>query len=504
MSPLRTRVAQAFLAVTTALGTASCAVGPDYKRPAAPVPAAFKEQPAETPAPGEWKPAQPRDEATRGPWWEIFGDPLLNELEQQVSVSNQTVAQAEAQYRGSRAAARGTLPGFFPSATVSGSATRSRSSGNRPTAFTGTSPSPATLNDLRASLDASWELDVWGRIRRSVEANVASAQASAADLESARLSLHAELATDYFLLRGFDAQKKLLDTTVAAYEKALQLTMNRYNQGVVSGVDVAQAQTQLFSTRAQAVDLGLSRAQLEHAIAILVGRAPADFEITPSPGGDTPPAIPAALPSELLERRPDIAASERRVASANAQVGVATAAFFPTLLLAATGGFEASSIAKWFHWPSRFWSLGASLVGTVFDGGKRKAATEQAVAFYDGAVAVYRQDVLTAFLEVEDNLAAVRLLADEATLQADAAAAAERSLTLAQNRYQGGITSYLEVVTAQSTALANERLAVEIATRRMTASVNLVKALGGGWQATDLPVPGAVLARQETPPKGPS
>jgi NodT family efflux transporter outer membrane factor (OMF) lipoprotein len=504
MSSQRSGLGRQAVAAGLAIVTASCAVGPDYKRPAAPVPAAFKEAAAPPPEPGEWKPAEPRDTVSRGRWWEAFDDPVLNDLEEQATAANFMIVQAEAQYRAARAAARGALSGLFPSATVGGSATRSRSSGNRPTAFTGTSASPATLNDFRASLDATWELDVWGRIRRSVEANVATAQASAADLESARLSLHAELATDYFLLRGFDAQKKLLDTTVAAYEKALQLTMNRYNQGVVSGVDVAQAQTQLFSTRAQAVDLGLSRAQLEHAIAILVGKAPGDFEITPSPGGVMPPAIPAALPSELLERRPDVAASERRVASANAQVGVATAAFFPTLLLAATGGFEASSIAKWFHWPSRFWSLGASLVGTVFDGGKRKAATEQAVAFYDAAVAGYRQDVLTAFLEVEDNLAALRLLADEATLQADAAAAAERSLTLAQNRYQGGITSYLEVVTAQSTALANERLAVEIATRRMTASVNLVKALGGGWQATDLPAPGAVLARQETPPKGPS
>jgi NodT family efflux transporter outer membrane factor (OMF) lipoprotein len=475
--------------------TAACAVGPNYKRPEAPVPAAFKEQPAEAPAPGEWKPAQPKDDASRGRWWEIFGDPFLNELEQQVSVSNQTVAQAEAQFRGARAAARGARSALFPTATLGASASRSRPSANTASAPPGSSP--ATANDFQAPLDLSYELDVWGRIRRNLEANIASAQASAADLESTRLSLQAELATDYFLLRGFDAEKLLLDTTVAAYEKALQLTMNRYNQGVVSGVDVAQAQTQLFSTRALAVDLGLARTQLEHAIAILVGKAPGDFAITPSPAAGTPPPIPAALPSELLERRPDIAAAERRVASANAQVGVAEAAFFPTLLLAATGGFEASSVAKWFNWPSRFWSLGASLVGTVFDGGKRKAATEQAVAFYDAAVAGYRQDVLTAFLEVEDNLAALRLLADEGTLQADAATAAERSLALAQNRYQGGITSYLEVVTAQSTALANERTAVQIATRRMTASVNLVKALGGGWRSSDLPAGGAVLSAQQ-------
>lgn len=342
---------------------------------------------------------------------------------------------------------------------------------------------------------------MWGRIRRSLESNVASAQASAADLENARLFLHAELATDYYQLRGLDAQKQLLETTAAAYEKALDLTMNRYNQGVVSGVDVAQAQTQLFSTRAQAVDLAVARAQLEHAIAVLVGRAPGDFAIKPSPGPGEPPPIPPALPSQLLERRPDIAAAERRVASANAQVGVAKAAFFPTLLLAATGGFEASSIAKWFNWPSRFWSLGATILGTVFDGGKRRAASEQAVANYDAAVAVYRLDVLTAFLEVEDNLAALRLLAEEAALQADAVTAAEKALTLAQNRYQGGITSYLEVVTAQNTALINERVSVEIGTRRMTAAVNLVKALGGGWSASDLPDGATVLSRREAAAK---
>jgi NodT family efflux transporter outer membrane factor (OMF) lipoprotein len=456
----------------------------------------FKEQPAEAPAPGEWKTAQPKDDASRGKWWEVFGDPLVNDLEEQVTVSNQTIAQAEAQFRGARAAARGARSALFPTLTAGALAGRSLSSSNRSSAVPGVQP--PTVNDFQAPLDLTYEIDVWGRIRRSLEANVASAQASAADLENVRLFLHAELASDYFLLRGLDAQKQLLDTAAAAYQKALDLTVNRYNQGVVSGVDVAQAQTQLFSTRAQAVDLAVSRAQLEHAIAILVGRAPGDFAIAPSPGGGTPPPIPAAVPSELLERRPDIAASERRVASANAQVGVAKAAFFPTLLLAATGGFEAASIARWFNWPSRFWSLGASLIGTVFDGGKRKAASEQAVASYDAAVAVYRQDVLTAFLEVEDNLAALRLLSEEAALQADAVTAAERALTLARNRYQGGITTYLEVVVAQSVALTNERVSVEIATRRMTASVNLVKALGGGWRASDLPAGAAVLSGQQT------
>ena len=478
------------LAFLLAVTTSACAVGPAYKRPPAPVPAEFKEQPA----PGEWKQAEPSDASARGKWWEVFGDPLLNGLEDQVSVSNQTLAQTEAQYRGARAAARGAHAPLFPALTAGGSADRSRASGNRP----GTAPGTASpiSNDFQASADLTYEIDVWGRIRRSVEANVASAQASAADLESVRLFLHAELAVDYFLLRGLDAQKQLLDTTAAAYEKALDLTVNRYNQGVVSGVDVAQARTQLYTTRAQAVDLSISRAQLEHAIAILVGKAPAQLSIDPAPEPGKVPPIPRAVPSELLERRPDIAAAERRVASANAQVGAATAAFFPTLLLTVTGGFEAATVSKWFNWPSRFWSLGASVLQTLFDGGKRRAATEQARANFDAAVAAYRQSVLNAFLEVEDSAAALRLLAEESALQADAVTSAEKALTLARDRYQGGITTYLEVVTAQNTALINERVSVEIATRRMTSAVNLVKALGGGWRASDMPGVGAVLSRE--------
>lgn len=485
------------LAAALAFSTAACALGPDYKRPEVTVPAAFKERPAETPVPGEWKTAQPQDDASRGRWWEVFGDPLLNDLEERVNVSNQTIAQTEARFRGARAAARGSRSALFPALTAGASAGRSLSSSNRSSSAPGAQA--PTVNDFQVPLDLTYELDVWGRIRRSVEANTASAQASAADLENVRLLLRAELATDYFQLRGLDAQRALLDSAAAAYDKALELTVNRYNQGVVSGVDVAQAQTQLYATRAQAVDLAVLRAQLEHAIAILLGRPPSEFAIAPSPDAGTPPPVPVALPSELLERRPDIATSERLVASANAQVGVAAAAFFPTLVLAASGGFEAASIAKWFNWPSRFWSIGAALLGTVFDGGKRKAASAQAVANYEAAVAGYRQDVLNAFLEVEDNLAALRLLGQEAALQADAVKASERALTLAHNRYQGGITTYLEVVVAQSQALTNERVAVEIATRRMTATVNLIKALGGGWRASELPAPEAVLSSQSAP-----
>jgi NodT family efflux transporter outer membrane factor (OMF) lipoprotein len=476
------------LSALAALLPAACAVGPNYKRPEAPVPAAFKEASAEGPAPGEWKKAEPRDAAARGKWWEIYGDPILNQLEEQVAVGSQTIALAVANYEASRAVARGARSAFFPQLTAGASVNR-----QYPVLPRG-STEPTTANTFSASGDVSWELDVWGRIRRSVEANVAGAQASAADLESARLLTQAELAADYFALRGFEDQKKLVDENVEAYEKALELTVKRYRQGVVSGVDVAQAETQLYSTRTQSADLELSRAQTEHAIAVLLGTPPAGFSVPPSTAVRTPPAIPLTLPSELLERRPDIAGAERRVASANAQVGVAEAAFFPTLLLAATGGFEAASIARWFNWPSRFWSLGASLVGTVFDAGKRKAATEQAVAFYDGSVASYRQTVLSAFQDVEDNLAALRLLSEESRFQTNAVAAARRSVTLARNRYEGGITTYLEVVTAQTTDLLNERAAVIIETQRMTASVNLVRALGGGWQASNLPDSGTVLS----------
>jgi NodT family efflux transporter outer membrane factor (OMF) lipoprotein len=478
-----------------ALLSAACAVGPNYQRPSAPVPAAYKEErpPADAAAEAQWKPAEPRDDASRGKWWELFEDPDLNALEEQIDVSNQNIAQAEAQFRGARAAVRGARADFFPTVTASASVTRSKASTNRSTSFSAAS-SGRTITDYQLPLDLTYEADVWGRVRRNVESSIAGAQASAADLETVRLTMHAELALDYFELRGIDTQKQLLDSSVAAYEKALQMTMNRFNQGVVSGVDVAQAQTLLETTRAQATDLGVSRAQLEHAIATLIGKPPADFTFRPAPGLPAPPAIPVSLPSELLERRPDIAAAERRAAAANAQIGVATSAFFPRLLLAATGGYESSKLADWFSLPSRFWSIGPSLVATLFDGGKRRAGVEQARASYDAAVAVYRLDVLTSFQQVEDNLAALRILSEEAAQQAAAVAAAERSLTIARNRYLAGTTTYLEVVTAQTVALANERTAVEIQIRRMTAAVNLIKALGGGWRASDLPYGGAVTA----------
>ena len=474
-----------------------CAVGPNYARPSAPVPPAFKEPPPPGQRPEDWKAAEPGDHAARGKWWEIFGDPDLDALEQQVEEANQDLARAEAAYRAARAVARGARADLFPTVTGSVAVTRAHGSGRASAASpaSGGTGQSATTTVYQVPFDLSWEADVFGRIRRNLEANVAGAQASAADLEAVRLSLHAELAADWFQLHGLDAQKQLLDTEVAGDTRALQLTRNRHDQGVVSGVDVAQAETQLETTRVQATDVQIARAQLEHAIAILVGQPPAGLSIPPAPIGHPPPAIPLELPSELLERRPDVAAAERRVAAANAQVGVATAAFFPRFLLSASAGFQSGTLAGLFSLPNRFWSIGPSIVETLFTGGKRRAAVEQARASYDAAVAEYRQGVLGAFQEVEDGLAATRILAEEADQEAVAVAAAERLLALARNRYQGGITTYLEVVTAQNAALANERAAVDLLTRRMTASVGLVKALGGGWDASTLRARGAVLSR---------
>jgi len=490
------RVQARVFVVYLALLGAGCAIGPNYKTPSAPVPPAYKEQPATEASAESWKAAEPRDQARRGKWWEVFGDPALNALEDQVGSSNQNVAQAEAAFRGARAAVRGARAELFPTVTTSPSVTRSHSSQNSSVAPAGASA--ATITSYELPIDLSYEADVWGRIRRSVEGSVASAQASAADLETVRLTMQAELAVDYFQLKGLDAEKQLLDKTVAAYEKALQLTINRHEQGVASGVDVAQAETQLYTTRAQATDLAVARAQLEHAIAILAGRPPGDFTILSAPVAYAPPPVPVGLPSELLERRPDIAASERRMAAANAQIGVAQAAFFPRLLLSASGGYQSTKLASLFSVASRFWAIGPSLAATLFDGGQRRATREQAQASYDGAVAVYRQTVLSAFQEVEDNLAALRILAEESTQQADAVAAAERSLALAMNRYQAGITTYLEVITAQGAALANERAAVDVLNRRMTASVNLVKALGGGWhEPSPWPLPRSPVGKNQ-------
>jgi NodT family efflux transporter outer membrane factor (OMF) lipoprotein len=405
----------------------------------------------------------------------------LNALQEQVDISNQTLAVAEAQLRGARAAIGVARAARYPTAIASASVTGERLSLNRPGV---TNPSSEIRADYLLPLDLSYEIDVWGRIRRSVEASTALAQASAADLETVRLSIHAELAINYFTLHGLDAQRQLLDFTITAFEKALELTTNRYNQGVASQVEVLQARTQLEIARTQAIDIGVQRAQFEHAIAILLGKPPAEFSIPPSPITAIPPVIPIGLPSELLERRPDIAAAERLMAAANAQIGIAQTAFYPTITLSAAVGLESASLSNLFSLPSVLWSLGASLVEIVFDGGRRQAVIEQARASYDATVASYRQTVLTAFQNVEDNLSALRILEAEAQQQAKAVEAAEAVLLLSLNRYKGGVTTYLEVIIAQSAALPAERTAIDLLTRRMTATVLLIKALGGLWETS--------------------
>jgi NodT family efflux transporter outer membrane factor (OMF) lipoprotein len=463
-----------------ALMLTACAIGPQYQKPVTQVPEAFKETPPVSFKEMEgWKVAQPNDAMPRGPWWEIFHDPELNALQEQIDVSNQTLAVAEAQLRAARATINVARASLFPTVTGTVTATGSRPSLNRSGSGTNSTSNPRA--DVQLPIDVSYELDLWGRLRRGVEANTATMQASAADLETARLSIHAELAVNYFTVRGLDAQKQLLELTIAAFERALELTTNRYNQGVASQIEVLQARTQFEATRAQAIDLGVQRAQFEHAIAILLGKAPAAFTLPPAPIAVPPPPIPVGLPSELLERRPDIAAAERRVAAANAQIGIAQAAFYPTLTLRSSLGFESSSLTNLFSWPSVLWSLGASLVETAFDGGRRQALTEQAKALHEAATATYRQTVLTAFQGVEDQLSTLRILEEEAQQQERAVQTAEAALTLALNRYKGGITTYLEVITAQSAALTAARTALDLSTRRMTASVQLIKALGGGW-----------------------
>jgi NodT family efflux transporter outer membrane factor (OMF) lipoprotein len=459
---------------------AACTLGPNYARPAVEAPAAYKE------AQG-WKPAQPRDNEPRGNWWSVFNDPQLDALASQVEVSNQTIKAAEARVREARALTQQAQAALFPIVTANASATRSGGRGG-----TGSNVDNAggqgggPRNNFNVALDVNWELDLWGRVRRTIEAGEATAQASVADLEAAKLSAQAQLAEDYFLLRVQDAQIRLLNDTVDAYQKSLKLTQNQYAVGVAARADVAQAETQLKSTQAQALDAGVQRAQLEHAIAVLLGKPPADFSIAAEAVATTFPPIPPGLPSELLERRPDIAAAERRAAAANAQVGVAEAAFFPSLTLSATGGFQSSVLSQLFSLPSRYWSLGPALAQTIFDAGLRRAQTAQAMATYDENVASYRQTVLAGFQEVEDNLAALRILEQEALVQDEAVKSARESLTITLNQYRAGTANYLAVVVAQATALSNERAALAILARRQTASVTLIKALGGGWDAAQL------------------
>jgi NodT family efflux transporter outer membrane factor (OMF) lipoprotein len=455
-----------------------CTVGPNYQRPKAEIPPAYKEV-------GDWKPAQPNDQNLGGNWWEVFQDSQLNALEAQVNVSNQNLKAAEAQYTQARAQLRYSRADLFPTVTADPSATRTKTSKNRPppsSTFNG-----ITYNDFQIPFELSYQIDVWGRVRRTVEAYRDQAQASAADLAAVNLSMHTQLALYYFQARTLDAEEQLLNSTVTQYEQALQLIENRFAGGLTSDLEVEQAKTQLETTRAQAVDIGVARAQYEHAVAVLIGKPPASFSLLPLPLTMPPPPIPVGLPSDLLERRPDIASAERQMAAANAQIGVAKAAYYPNISLGATGGFESSAITTLFSGPSILWSAGPSALFTVFDVGRRRAASDQAIAAYDQAVANYRQTVLTGFQQVEDNVAALRILEHEAQVQNAAVAAAEKYLALANTRYTGGVTSYLEVTTAQSAALSDEVTAVNILGRRMVDAVTLVQALGGGWNSSSLP-----------------
>ena len=472
------KASQRVLIAIAALQLTGCVVGPKYHQPPAPAPPAYKEV-------GDWKPAQPNDQNLGGEWWKVFQDPQLNALEDQVNVSNQNLKAAEAQYRQSRAALRYYRADYYPTVTTGPSATRERMSSRRPppnSIFNG-----ITYNDYVLPFDVSYQADVWGRIRKNVESYREQAQASAADLATVNLSMHADLAVDYFQARSLDAQEQLLNSTVTQYQQALDLNESRFRGGIASEVEVEQARTILQTTHAEAIDVGVARAQYEHAVAILIGKPPAEFSLPPLPLTTPPPHIPLGVPSDLLERRPDIAAAERLVASANAQIGVAKTAYYPLINLGASGGFESSAITTLINGPSGLWSIGLSATETLFDVGRRRSLNDQALAAYDSQVAYYRQTVLNGFQQVEDNLAAVRILENEAKVQDEAVAAAQRSLDLSVIRYKGGVTSYLEVITAQNAALADEVTAVNILGRRMANTVLLIQALGGGWDRSSLP-----------------
>jgi len=454
---------------------ASCTVGPKYAQPTVPTAPAYTES-------AGWKTAQPSDAFQKGKWWEIFNEPELNTLEEQVAPANQSLKIAEANYREARASIQFQRSFQFPTVSAAPSITTNRISANYPVGGAGVQYGLFTL-----PINASFDADLWGRIRKAVEAAKEQSQASAADFENVKLELQTELASYYFTIRGLDSQKRLLDDTVVNYQKAYDLTNNRYNGGVASKAEVAQAKTQLNQTQAQVIDLGEQRARMEHGIAVLTGKAPEGFHVAVAQLQNVIPEIPLGIPSELLQRRPDIAASERQVAAANAQIGIAKTAFYPDLVIAAQGGLQAGSFVNWFTWPSRLWGLGPQLTQTIFDAGRRRSQVTISEAAYDATVASYRQTSLTAFQEVEDNLSTLRILETETAKQHEAVEAAENSQQLAMNRYKGGLVTYFEVITAQTIALTNERVEVDLLQRRMESAVQLVRALGGGWDTSKLP-----------------
>ncbi|MGD0599755.1 MAG: efflux transporter outer membrane subunit [Terriglobales bacterium] len=487
------RAATALLCSSLFLLLPGCVVGPKYHRPSVETPGTYKEvTPEDLKKMDGWKVAQPQDSALHGKWWEIFGDPQLNALEEQVSISNQNVASAFANFMAARALVREARAQYFPTLTVGASATRQRTA----IATTNGQTTGTTFNEFSLPFDASWTPDLFGRVRNLVRAAAANAQATAADLENTRLTAQAEVAVDYFQLRGQDALKQLLDATVVAYAESLKLTKALYETGIDSDESVAQAETQLEATQALDTNLGILRAQYEHAIALLVGKPASAFSIAIEPLKTPPPAIPFGVPSQLLERRPDVAANERLMAQANAQIGVARAAYFPTVTLSASAGFESPKASSWLTWPSRVWSVGTAVSETIYDGGLRRATMEQYRAQYDQTVANYRNTVLTAFQQVEDNLSGLRILSKEIQEQDTAVVSAQRSLKLATDRYRLGIDPYLNVITAETALFSNQQTAVNLRITQIVDSVQLVEALGGGWDASTLPTPQQIISRQ--------
>lgn len=487
----------------SALLLTGCVVGPKYSRPSAQTPPVYRELPhedAQTAA--SWKPAQPQDAAARGKWWEAFGDPQLNSLEEQANSTNQNIAAAADNFLAARALVRQARSQYFPTVTANPSIVNSRPSlgqygGIQTSRSSGAGVAVKSFTDYSLPFDASWEPDFWGRIRNTVRANVYAAQASAADVENVRLSEQAELAVDYYELRAQDLLKQILDATVVAYQETFELTQSQYRAGLASDEAVAQAEAQLKAAQAQDTNLGVLRAQYEHAIAVLVGTPPSTFSLPAQALAAMPPVTPVGVPSDLLQRRPDIAAAERNMAQANAQIGIATAAYYPNIVLSGSAGLGNSAIADWFTWPSRFWSVGASLAETLFDAGLRKATVEQYRANYDGTVANYRETVLTAFQQVEDNLASLRILSRTIAEQDAAVDAAARSLREATVRYRAGVDPYLNVIVAQTTLLNDQQTAVNFRMQQMVASVQLIKALGGSWDVAQIPSPKEI--RSETP-----
>ena len=470
-----------------------CSVGPRYVRPPVQTPPAYKELPQRAAGASDtWQTAKPSDSADRGKWWTVFNDPELNELEEKASSSNQQVIAAADNFLAARALVRQARSQYFPTLTTDPSVMRILPSPAQFSGLQGGSSSSSgfavrTYNDFSLPFDASWEPDFWGRVRNNVKASAYAAQASAADLENVRLGVQAELTVDYYELRAQDSLKELLDSTVVAYQEDLDLTRSQYNAGLGSDEAVAQAEAQLKAVQAQDTNLGILRAQYEHAIAVLIGQSASTFSLQASDSEPDLPEIPVGIPSDLLERRPDVASAERAVAQANAEIGVAKAAYFPAILLSATGGFGNSSISSWLTWPSRFWSVGPSLAETIFDAGLRKATVQEYRATYNETVANYQQTVLTAFQQVEDNLASLRILAQDIDQQNAATEAAARALQEATTRYKAGLDPYLNVITAQTALLNDQQTAVTYQMERKVAEVQLIKALGGGWNASQIP-----------------